>query len=176
MKEIVLFGDSLLGRFNNNLIDQLEQTIPSSNVYNCAAGGWNSNDGIKRVEYIAMLSPDVVVLSFGANDTAPWKEQVALSTFIQNMEFMVRTFTKAKVIVLLCPHVSVESPEQTKEFNNSLDMYNEAIRRICDEHHAVYIDSDGLLVNLDDYHEDDGVHLNQAAYDLIIEGIGRKTQ
>ena len=173
---IVLFGDSLLGRFNKNLINQLEQTIPSSTAYNCAAGGWNSNDGMKRVEYIAKLNPNVVVLSFGANDTAPWKEQVALSTFIQNMEFMVRTFTKAKVIVLLCPHVSVESPEQTKEFNNNLDVYNETIKRICDERHAAYIDSDELLGHLGDYHEDDGVHLNQAAYDLIIEEIGRKTQ
>lgn len=173
---IVLFGDSLLGRFNKNLINQLEQAIPSSTVYNCAAGGWNSSDGIKRVDYITKLKPDLVVLSFGANDTAPWKEQVPLSTFVHNMEFMVRTFVKSNVIVLLCPHVSVESPEQTKEFNNNLDVYNEAIKRICDEHHAAYIDSDELLGNLDDYHEDDGVHLNQTAYDLIIEEIGRKTQ
>lgn len=173
---IVLFGDSLLGRFNRNLINQLEQTIPSSVVYNCAAGGWNSNDGTKRAEYIAQLAPDFTILSFGANDAAPWKEQVSLPQFIQNMQFIVRVFTKTKVIVLLCPQVNLDSPEQTKVFNDSLNLYNEAIRRICDEYHAEYIEADKLLSSIHEYHDDDGLHLNKAAYDLIIQKLQQITQ
>lgn len=173
---IVLFGDSLLGRFNRILINELEQAIPSSTVYNCAAGGWNSNDGAKRVEYIAQLNPGYVILSFGANDTAPWKDQVALPIFIKNMERMIRAFTKSKVIVLLCPKVALESPEQTKEFNDSLELYNEAIRRLSSEHHAECIETDSLLKNLDNYHEDDGLHVNKAAYDLVIQAVQKIAQ
>ncbi len=168
---IILFGDSLFGRFNKNRIAQLERRIPSSMVHNMAAGGWNSEDGAKRVEYIAQLEPDICIMSFGANDVAPWKPQVTLARFIANISFMVRAFGRTKVIVLLCPPTSLQSLEQTKEFNDNLEIYNEAIRRICRERHAQYLDAGVLLKELDDYHEDDGIHLNERAYNLIITKV-----
>lgn len=170
---ILLFGDSLFGRFNRNLITQLETTIPDSTVYNGAAGGWTSSDGAKRSKFMASLESDYVLLSFGANDTAPWKEEVSKDDFVTNMRTILESFSKAKCVVLLCPDVQVESEEQTKEFNQRLADYNEASSELCESYSASIIDANELFKNLDDYHMEDGVHINQAGYDLIIEQLAR---
>jgi lysophospholipase L1-like esterase len=68
MKNIVLFGDSFLGRWGKKYIDKLEALVSGSIVYNCAAGGLDTADGLVRACYIAGLKPDYAVLSFGAND------------------------------------------------------------------------------------------------------------
>jgi hypothetical protein len=50
MQKLVLFGDSLFGRCNKDLIDQLEATLSESyDIYNCAAGGWDSDDVLKKI-------------------------------------------------------------------------------------------------------------------------------
>lgn len=54
-KSIVLFGDSLLGRFGKALIGKLEEAVKDITVYNCAAGGLNTEDGIRRADFIAKL-------------------------------------------------------------------------------------------------------------------------
>lgn len=169
--KIVLFGDSLLGRFNKSLIDQLELAIPNSTVYNCAAGGWNSNDGAKRAEYIAGLAPDFVVLSFGANDTTPWKETVDIATFTNNLETIVAAFSGSKIIALLCPPVSLQSIDQTNEFNNSLSLYNQVVREAIQHHDGYCIEAEQLLKDTKDYHEDDGLHINKLGYDIVIQYI-----
>ena len=174
---IVLFGDSLFGRFNKNLLDQLESHIPSSTVYNCAAGGLNSIDSVRRVDYIAQLQPDYVFVSLGANDCAPWKEQVPLDEFAANIEKIIQAFNKSKVIMLLCPAVHLESKEQTDEFNELLSRYNAKIKELCDNNAASYVDVDALLKPLTeqsiDFHAEDGMHLNQDGYDLVINDLAR---
>lgn len=170
---IVLFGDSLLGRFKKVLIDQLEGSLEAATVYNCAAGGWNTNDGARRVDYIARLTPDVVILSFGANDSAPWKEVVNITTFTSNMERMMDAFNPARTIALLCPQVTIEDPVQAKAFNAALGEYNEITKQLCERKGLDYIDCDELLKDLGPCHEEDGVHFNQLAYDAVIEEVCR---
>jgi lysophospholipase L1-like esterase len=169
---IVLFGDSFLGRFGKNLIDQLEVTIPDSTVYNCAAGGLNSNDLSKRADYIASLEPDYVIFSFGGNDVAPWKETVSLADFRENTKSIFEAFSNSTIIMLLCPRVQLESSDQTQQYNNGLSIYNKTLIELCDKPSSLYIDIDKLLEGIDDYHEDDGIHFNQQTYDKVILKIG----
>jgi lysophospholipase L1-like esterase len=167
--DILLFGDSFLGRFNRNLIDQLESSIPNSTIYNGAVGGWNSADGAKRSQYMARLNPDYVLFSFGGNDTAPWKDQLSEQDFLKNMQNIFNDFTNSKRIMLLCPNVNVEDADQTEEFNRLLSKYNAGLIKICEQMGIQVIDTNNLFIALDDYHIEDGVHINQAGYDLIIK-------
>lgn len=165
---ILLFGDSFLGRFNRSLIEQLESSIPNSTVYNGAAGGWNSDDGAERSQYIARLKPDYAVFSFGGNDTAPWKDKVGEQEFLSNMESIFNDFGDSKRIMLLCPDVNVEDANQTEEFNRLLAEYNARLIEMCNQMDVRVIDTNNLFVALDDYHVEDGIHINQSGYDLII--------
>lgn len=117
MKSIVLFGDSLFGRFGRDYILQLEGAVKDSTVYNCAAGGFNTFDGLKRADFIAKLKTDYVCISFGANDCNPFKGQpVALEKFAQNLTSMIQSFTGSKIILFPCPPVyDPNDPVETKK-------------------------------------------------------------
>ena len=93
IKSVVLFGDSLLGRFGKGLMDKLEEEVGNTIVYNCAAGGLNTEDGIKRADFIAKLKPDFVTFSFGANDCMPWKKQVPEKDFEKNYDAIIKEFS-----------------------------------------------------------------------------------
>ncbi len=114
MKKLVLFGDSLFGRFGKHLIVKLESVLQDCDVYNCAAGGWDSNDCVAKAPYIGELKPDVMVISLGTNDACPWK-QVDLETFKANIPKVFEEFTDSRIIYF-CHHqlanINLKSIEQ----------------------------------------------------------------
>jgi lysophospholipase L1-like esterase len=177
-KKLVLFGDSLLGCFGKDLIRQLEAKVPRTDVYNCAAGGLNSDDGVQKAAYIAKLEPDYVILSFGANDAAPWKKQVSLEQFNKNMDTIMRVFRGSKIIVFLTPPVNdPNEPEETKRYNDLLDQYSAVSKKVCQKHSVRYVDSPTVYGNLlksgNDYHMGDGVHLDEKGYEVFIDQVAK---
>jgi len=168
---IVLFGDSFLERFGKNLINQLESVVSNSTTYNCAAGGWNSIDLCERANYIAKLDPDYIILSFGANDVAPWKSVVTLEKFKTNTESILQVFSASKIIMLLCPDVHVRQLSQTQQYNERLKTYYQSVQAIFEKYEVKCIDTNNILKGTGDYHESDGVHFNQLAYDKVITRI-----
>lgn len=87
------------------------------------------------------------------------------------MQHIIRSFPTAKVVVILCPNVDLKDERQTEEFNNNLSLYNESLIKISNEYGATYIDTNPLLKDLDGYHEDDGLHINELAYVRVIQKI-----
>lgn len=179
MKNIILFGDSLFGRFGRDYITQLEEAVKDITVYNCAAGGFDTRDGIKRADFIAQLKADYVCLSFGVNDSNPFKGQpVPLEEFIQKFTSIVQSFSSSKIILFPCPPVyDPKDPEGTKSFNDILNKYNEAIKDIAIKTDSEIIDSETvygqLLKQGENYHLEDGLHLNDLGYQKLIESLAR---
>lgn len=174
MKSLVLFGDSLLGRFGKDLINQLESKLNDTVVYNCAAGGQTTNDGVKRAPFIAKLEPDYVFISFGANDAAPWKAQTDINKFRDNFNEILDAFSKPQIIVLVCPEADEALDSQNKDFNISLKEYNQVINEICERRAIATVSSDiygKTLKNGNDYHFGDGLHLNQHGYEAVIDEL-----
>lgn len=171
---IVLFGDSHLGRFGKRFIDQLEGLIDNSIVYNCAAGGFTSSDGVRRVDYIARLKPDVVIFSFGGNDVSPWKEVVAESVFLSNMRRIFEAFPDSSKLLFTSPDVAVANQDQANIYNNSIHTYREALEPICEELGVLIVDGNDTVRDLQgDYHEDDGVHMNKNAYRNLVNQLAK---
>ena len=129
--KIVLFGDSLFGQFGKNRILKLEAMIPGSDVYNCAAGGWDSNDCVKKAPYIARLKPDIMILSLGTNDASSWK-LVDIETFKINVPQIINAFTDSRIIYML-PPPSDESkqPHDRLRKNETLKQYYDVAKNIC---------------------------------------------
>ncbi len=167
---IVLFGDSHLGRFGKIPTEKLEKLIDNSIVYNCSAGGFTSADGAERAELIGTLKPDVVVFSYGGNDVAPWKPIVPKEEYLQNMRKIFEAFPDSVKILLVSPDVKLVDPVQTQQFNSSLHEYRDAQKALCDELNVSIIVGNEAVESLgDEYHETDGVHMNEAAYLRVIE-------
>lgn len=174
MKNIVLFGDSFLGRLGKKYISQFELLVPSAMVHNCAAGGLDTADGLARAGYIAGLKPDFVVLSFGANDAE--RGEISEEKFEHNLEGIVKAFVGSQVILLLCPPAyDPADPVGTKDFNDKIFRYNARARAVAERAGAKVVDSEKIfspyLDRGENYHDEDGLHLNDLGYEVWIKAL-----
>lgn len=179
MKSVVLFGDSLFGRFGRSYILQLEEVVEHIIVYNCAAGGLNTRDGILRANFIGKLKADYVCLSFGANDSSSFNGQpVPLAEFTQNFVSIIQSFIGSKIILFPCPPVyDPNNPVETKKFNDVLSQYNSVIKDTAVKTNSSFIDSatiyGELLEKGDNYHTEDGLHLDDFGYQKLIAELAK---
>ncbi|MFI6086257.1 SGNH/GDSL hydrolase family protein [Streptomyces sp. NPDC051217] len=175
MRLIVLFGDSMLGRFTKARIDQFEdETGADAVVMNCAAGGWTSRDGARRAPTLARLAPDVVVLSFGMNDCAP-ERLVDIDSFAANLRSIVEAFPNADVLGFLPPSVvEQEGIGPRGRTNSGLEPYREVLRDSVSPSRAM--DTDAVLAPLVasgvPVHVD-GMHLTDEAYRCLITALAK---
>ncbi len=181
MKTMILFGDSLLRKMGKELLEKTEKELEDIKVYNCATGGFNTNDGVKHVSFIAKLNPDYVILSFGANDAMPWKKQIPLKKFESNLNKIINSFKNSKIILFGCPPANdPEEPELTKKFNNQLNRYNVLAKRLAKSKKIEFIDSKKIYGNLlkkgKNYHDKDGIHLNEYGYEIMIKELVKKSK
>lgn len=178
MKTLVLFGDSLFGQLGKHRIVALESVLKDYDVYNCAAGGWDTNDCVQKAPFIAKLKPDLAVISLGTNDAAPWK-QVPLDKFKQNLPKIFASFSGSKIIYFLPPPVDASKPrEVSKEITNeNVRPYHDAAKEICEQHNVGIIDSFAKFIPMldsgEEYHIEDGVHLNDLAYNVFAKELAK---
>ncbi len=175
--KIILFGDSLFAQMGKHRLLKIEEKIPGSDVYNCAAGGWDSNDCVKKALYIASLKPDVLIISLGTNDASSWK-LVDLETFKQNVPKTIDIFAGSKFIYFLPPpsDENKQPPDKIRK-NETLKQYYDAAKKICEEKTVLTINSWDIFKPMLDrgevYHVEDGTHLEEVAYDIIIEEMAK---
>ncbi|GAA3062072.1 hypothetical protein GCM10010464_27930 [Pseudonocardia yunnanensis] len=170
---VMLFGDSMLGRFTKPRILALERELnDAATVYNCAAGGWDSSDCAPRAAVLARLAPAVVVVSLGANDCAPWK-RVPPEEFAENVRIVVEAFRSSSVVGLLPPVIrEVGRPETAGRTNAELDRYREILRVAVGP--AACVDLATVLADVDFAPlEDDGLHLTAESYAAVIPALAR---
>ena len=80
----VLIGDSHLARLNNEL-----GSLVATPVIDAARGGASIGDAFRQASSIQLDANDIVVLSIGTNDAAPWK-QTALDAFSDGLDQLKR--------------------------------------------------------------------------------------
>jgi lysophospholipase L1-like esterase len=168
-KCVMLFGDSMLARFTKPRIQHLEGELGgAATVYNCAAGGWDSSDGAARAALLGRTGWDTVVLSFGANDCAPWK-RVASDRFAANMTTIADAFAGARLVAFLPPVIlEIEKPGLGSRSNRELDEYREILRSVVGA--DAWLDTDRILARGAGAQglEPDGLHLTDDSYTLLI--------
>ena len=173
MKNLVLFGDSMLGYLGTSLIKKIEFAVPNLHIHNCAVGGATTEDGLKKVDYIASLKPDIVLLSFGINDI--FKNNLSLDKLIENLIKIVNSFNNSRVIIWLTPRANdIDDIDGTNKFNSKIAEYNDEVRKYCKENKIEFIDSfteyQIEVGKPDPYHEDD-IHLSDEGYQPFIESL-----
>lgn len=175
--KVILFGDSLFAQFGKTQVLKLEKQIADADVYNCAVGGWDSNDCVKKAPYIAQLKPGVLIISLGTNDASSWK-LVELEKFKENVNKIIDIFRGSKFIYFLPPpsDETKQTPGRIRK-NETTKQYHDAAKHICEEKGALTINSWDIFKPMLDrgevYHVDDGTHLEENAYDIIITEIAK---
>ena len=167
--DIVLFGDSHLGRFGKSQVELLESLIPGSIVYNCAMGGATSEDGVVRAKFMGQLQPDVVIVSYKGNDVSPWKKITPKEKYLQNMRAVFEAFPYSRKILFSSPDVELADATQTEKYNQRATKYAEALLPVCDELGVVIVHGQDVVSAMNEvHHEPDGVHMTEPAYREVI--------
>lgn len=175
---LIMFGDSHLGRCGRRQISSLESALSGRyDVYNCAADGLNSDDLVNKAAYLAGLKPDVVIISDGTND-CDLSKHVELDRYRANLVKIIDNFAGSQVILL--PPIPMDESRLSAEdgkalSNDSLKEYHDAALDVSAQKQIAAIDSwavyDRLRKNKQDYHEADGLHLNQEGYNVLFDEI-----
>jgi lysophospholipase L1-like esterase len=162
----VFLGDSHLARLRREL------RAFRGEVRNAAEGGASSSELLRQAAAVGVLESDVVVVSVGTNDAAPWKG-VPVSEFAQSLSVLVASHAPRGWVFVAPPGVVEErltgGPDRT---NAVIDHYRRAAIVVCEEVGGHVLRTDILLAPLGaSAFADDGVHLNGAGYRVLVPAI-----
>ena len=168
---IVLLGDSHLARIRRDL------TRIGPVVINAAVGGSCAADLVSQARSSGITTRDVVVVSVGTNDAAPWKA-VRLETFERQIEQFLTQVTDADLVYVSPPGVDelrlTRSPDRT---NDVIAGYAARASALFERAGARVLDAGQLLRPLGTTaFTEDGVHLTGAAYDVLLPAIAEATR
>jgi lysophospholipase L1-like esterase len=162
---VLLVGDSHLAR--------LGPTVPAlgEEVTNVARGGAFAHDLAGQVARRGTARHDLVVLSVGTNDAAPWK-QVPLPQFEHTLTDLVAGL-RCPVVLVSPPGVAesrlVRAHDRTSEV---VGQYAGRAARVVLAAGGRVVDTPAVIAPLgDDAYLDDGVHLGPAAYALLLPAL-----
>ncbi|WP_165356796.1 SGNH/GDSL hydrolase family protein [Nocardioides zhouii] len=162
----VLLGDSHLARLRREL-----DSFPGE-VRNAAEGGASSRDLMGQAAAVGVRESDVVVLSVGTNDAAPWKH-VPMPEFAQTLSMLAASHAPRGWVFVAPPGVVEARLAGARDRTNAvIDDYREAVIEVAGQVGGRVVRTDLLLAPLGaKAFADDGVHLNGAGYRVLVPAI-----
>lgn len=160
---VVLLGDSHLARVRRDL------PVLGPRVRNAAVGGATSLDLLAQAAAAGAGEEDVVVVSVGTNDAAPWK-QVPVARFAEAVDRCLES-VPARGWVWVTPP-GVDESRSGDRTNAVLDEYRDTAASACSGAGARVVRAEEVIRPLvSAAFARDGLHLGGRAYDLLLPAI-----
>lgn len=160
---VVLLGDSHLARVRRDL------PVLGPHICNAAVGGATSLDLLAQAASAGVREDDVVVVSVGTNDAAPWK-QVPVAAFGAAVTRCLESAPARSWVCVTPP--GVDESRAGGRTNAVLDAYREAAvsafagARVVRAEEVIRPLGTGAFAR-------DGLHLGGRAYALLLPAIAR---
>ena len=165
MVRIVLLGDSHLARIKRDL------PVLGERVLNAAVGGATVLDLEAQADGAILTAEDVVVVSVGTNDGAPWNT-VPVRDFHRTLTGLVTSRLVRKWVVMAPPGVDEARVGAGERTNAVLHAYWRATTAVADSTSARLVDSRALVRPLGSQaFNGDGVHLSGEGYRLLLPAL-----
>lgn len=121
-----------------------------------------------QTEKLKEINPQVVFLSYGANDIVDTggDSEVFIEEYKAVIKQIQSDLPNTKIFVNSIFPVQSQEVEKEPAYEN-LDAYNEALRELCDKQKIAYVDNTELIA--DKYYEQDGIHLKPDFYPIWAE-------
>lgn len=163
---IVLLGDSHLARIRRDL-----PRLGKSSV-NAAVGGATVHDLDAQAAAAPVRSDDVVVVSIGTNDAAPWNE-VPSALFRDVLEQFLRSRDAGRWVMVLPPGViDVRLHRSGRRTNALLEDYRAAATAAATAVGAEIMDPQAVLSPLgSSAFAGDGLHLSGKGYRALVPAL-----
>ena len=125
-------------------------------------------------------SPDIVVIMFGTNDSAAWKDE---ATFAADYEKLISTYaaldSKPRVFLCTPPAPHLEKAKEGSESKVQPDKYeqiNKVIKDAAKLHDLPLVDIYELTKEKPDWYIGDGIHLNEYGSRLVAKTVANTIQ
>ena len=163
---IVFLGDSHLARVRRDL------TLVARDVHNAAEGGASTRDLVAQATGAAVEDSDLVVLSVGTNDAAPWK-QVPVPAFARALLHLMESVPARGWVYVAPPGVDEARLTGAGDRTNAtIDAYRAAALAVCDDVGAGVVRTERVIEPLGAAaFVDDGLHLSGPAYKAVLRAI-----
>lgn len=139
-----------------------------------------SYDSTEKYKQSVSGSPDIVVIMFGTNDSAAWKDE---ATFAADYEKLVSTYAAldSKPRVLLCtpptPHLEkAKEGSESKVQPDKFEQINKVIKDAAKLHDLPLVDIYELTKEKPDWYIGDGIHLNEYGSRLVAKTVANTIQ
>ena len=153
-----IVGDSIIRQVR--LYDFLDAPV-------FAEGGVHISVDMELLDQVEAAKPSVVFLCFGMNDVGVFKDQV--DTYVSRYSHIIRrlqiSLPDAAIYVHAALPVSDKLMQEEPKYR-WLAPYNEAMKQVCPELGAYYIDSSFLVEGRPEVFREDGVHPREEYYPL----------
>lgn len=163
---IVFLGDSHLARVRRDL------SLVGPNVCNAAEGGASALDLLAQATKAAVEEGDLVVVSVGTNDAAPWR-QVPVTVFVRAVLDCMRSVPAGRWVYVAPPGVDQSRLTVSGDRTNAiLDEYRDAAVSACDDAGARVVRTERVIRPLGaGAFVSDGLHLSGPAYKVVLPAI-----
>ena len=163
---VVCLGDSHLARVRRDL------PALGPDVRNAAEGGASSLGLLVQARSAGVQADDLVVVSVGTNDAAPWK-RVPLAAFAAAISDCLRTVPAQRWVYLTPPGVHESRLQGSTDRTNAvLDDYRDAAISACEDLGARIVRTERIIGPLGaDAFAGDGLHLSGRAYGVVLPAI-----
>jgi lysophospholipase L1-like esterase len=175
MPRLVLAGDSHLSRITKPRLERLRAQLPEFEIVNLAVGGYTAADVLQIADALRALAPDVLVVSVGSNDSAPWK-LVQLDDFRVTFEDLLDRVAPRHLVLVGPPPVDETLLQREVDRTNAvLATYTQELRDLAGRRHGRFVDSGAVfgpwIEAGTSYHVEDGLHLNEDGYEAFVDAI-----
>ena len=162
----MLLGDSHLARVRRYV------SVLGPEVCNAAEGGATSLDLVAQATKAAVEENDLVVVSVGTNDAAPWKH-VPVTTFAQAVARCMQSVPARRWVYVAPPGVDESRLTGSGDRTNAvLDRYRDAAVSAGRDAGARVVRTEQLIQALGAAaFVNDGLHLSGRAYKVVLPAI-----
>ena len=177
MNTLALLGDSTFARLNrvgdNGFLHLFKETFPNIKLLDISSSGANVISGFTQLTNTNLESEIPVFVMFGTNDSASWKK-VPIEEFESTYEEIIERIlsTNNKIILITPPAVNTKKQTPPGRSNEELKIYSEVVRSLVEKYEIGLIDLNMITsenMKLQDIHCDDGVHMNDAGYRILLK-------
>jgi lysophospholipase L1-like esterase len=143
-----------------------------SDVCNAAEGGASALDLLAQATKAAVQEGDLVVVSVGTNDAAPWK-QVPVTVFARAVLRCMQSIPALRLVYVTPPGVDESRLRGSGDRTNAiLDEYRDAAVSACDAAGARVVRTERVIRPLGaGAFVSDGLHLSGTAYKMVLPAI-----
>jgi lysophospholipase L1-like esterase len=168
MTRVVLLGDSHLAR-----VEAPDLLAPEGvPVLKAAEGGAGAGDLIGQARGAGVRGDDVLVVSVGTNDAAPWK-LLAIDDYTDALRDFLDEVRPSRLVLLVPPGVDeARLAGHADRTNRGVATYAERAASLFGAAGAHVLEAWALLAPLQQRaFVDDGVHLSDAGYDVLVPAL-----